>query len=74
MRDCFSSGELTAVEIRALAASMYEPRKRLWMNGCWECPQCRTPNRRHRRQCDWGITRDGLPEFREQPGGSISLV
>ncbi len=66
MRNCSPPTELTIVEIRALAASIDEPLARLWMNECWECPQCRSSNIRRRRQCDCGISRDGLPEFCER--------
>jgi hypothetical protein len=57
------SGELTLTEIKALAASIYEPQPRLLFEGRWECPQCHQKNMSAVRHCACGITRDGLPEF-----------
>jgi hypothetical protein len=55
--------QVTALEIRAIAASIYEPQARVWVHGGWSCPQCRKVNEKTARQCVCGISRDGLPEF-----------
>ncbi len=65
MKQAFQ-GELTIADIRALAASIYEPEPRVWIEGRWCCPQCLTLNRKAVRQCACGITRDGLAEFCER--------
>jgi hypothetical protein len=57
--------ELTIVDIKALAASIYEPEPRLWIDDRWRCPQCLKLNRTHEAACACGISRDGLPEFCE---------
>ncbi len=59
-------GEITIADVRALAASIYEPQVRLWTGGRWRCPQCETLNPRAAKQCACGISRDGLPEFCER--------
>jgi hypothetical protein len=59
-------GELTIEDIRALAASIYEPEPRVWIEDRWRCPQCLTLNRKLAAQCACGISRDGLPEFYER--------
>lgn len=58
--------DLTRACIRALAASLYEPRPRFWFEGQWQCPQCHRLNRQNIVECACGITRDGLPEFCER--------
>ena len=55
--------ELTIEDIRALAASIYEPQPRRWIGHSWCCPQCLKLNRKQTSQCACGISRDGLPEF-----------
>src|SRR5579884_1654201 len=60
------TSDLTTVEIRALAASIYEPLERSWRANSWECPQCQQWNAKCSLQCGCGISRDGLPEFSEQ--------
>ena len=55
--------ELTIMDIRALAASIYEPLPRVWTRRRWRCPQCLKLNIETAAQCACGITRDGLPEF-----------
>lgn len=57
--------ELTIADIRALAASIYEPEARLWVGDRWRCPQCLKLNKQRSPQCVCGISRDGLPEFCE---------
>jgi hypothetical protein len=57
--------ELTRVDIFALAASLYEPMPRLWLNQQWRCPQCKRWNLSPWEFCDCGISRDGRPEFCE---------
>ena len=57
--------ELTIEDIRALAASIYEPLPRRWIGNSWCCPQCLKLNRDVLTQCACGISRDGLPEFCE---------
>ncbi len=57
--------ELTIADIRALAASIYEPEPRLWIADRWRCPQCLKQNSEALDQCACGISRDGLPEFCE---------
>ena len=71
-----ASQELTRADIRALAARIYEPQQRIWSEGGWQCPQCREVNVATSHQCACGITRDGLPEFRERSGevGTASWV
>ncbi len=58
--------ELTLADIRALAASIYEPEPRIWRNGRWKCPQCLVWNQESNLQCACGISRDGLAEFCER--------
>jgi hypothetical protein len=58
---------LTKADIKALAASIYEPMPRLWRDEQWRCPQCRRWNADVRERCYCGISRDGLPEFCERP-------
>jgi len=55
--------QLTIADIRALAASIYEPERRIWSGDRWRCPQCMTQNFQRSSQCACGISRDGLPEF-----------
>ena len=57
---------LTIVDIKALAASIYEPEPRLWTADRWRCPQCLRRNQEHEAACACGISRDGLPEFCER--------
>jgi hypothetical protein len=57
--------ELTVADIKALAASIYEPEPRVWLGDRWRCPQCLKWNRRLEAACACGISRDGLPEFCE---------
>ncbi|HLH01880.1 MAG TPA: hypothetical protein VKX25_03860 [Bryobacteraceae bacterium] len=57
--------ELTIADIKALAASIYEPEPRLWVGERWRCPQCLKLNQRIEPACVCGISRDGLPEFCE---------
>lgn len=62
-----STEDLTSVEVKAIAASIYEPQPRLWVNSrLWRCPQCCSVNHFSQAECACGITRDGLPEFRER--------
>jgi hypothetical protein len=58
--------KLDIVDIRALAASIYEPEPRRWLDGRWRCPQCLKWNRASETGCVCGISRDGLPEFCEK--------
>lgn len=55
--------ELTIEGVRALAASIYEPEPRVWVEDRWRCPQCLAWNQERIIQCVCGISRDGLPEF-----------
>ncbi|MDQ2710999.1 MAG: hypothetical protein M3Y24_01985 [Acidobacteriota bacterium] len=57
---------LTVADIRVLAASIYEPKPRLWIGARWRCPQCLKLNNKTAVQCGCGISRDGLPEFCER--------
>ena len=63
MAHSLTDKDLTALDVKALAARIYEPLARHWENGYWECPQCGRLNAQHAPQCACGITRDGLPEF-----------
>jgi hypothetical protein len=56
--------ELTADEIRILAALVYQPVPRVWMLGRWCCPFCLELNGKKRRQCSCGVPRDA--EFVEE--------
>jgi hypothetical protein len=58
--------ELTIADVRALAASIYEPEPRVWDADWWCCPQCLNWNTEDLHQCACGISRDGLPEFCER--------
>jgi hypothetical protein len=71
---CTPLGELTLTEIKALAASIYEPQPRLWFEGRWECPQCHRKNMGAVRHCACGITRDGLAEFCQRPDHDEDLA
>ena len=66
--------ELTRADIRALAARIYERQQRIWSEGGWQCPQCREVNVATSHQCACGITRDGLPEFRERSGEAVTAL
>ncbi len=57
--------EITLADVKALAASIYEPEPRFWINDRWRCPQCLKLNGKLAVQCVCGISRDGLPEFCE---------
>jgi hypothetical protein len=61
-----SHEELTAIDVRAMAAALYEPQPRRWFADLWECPHCLKFNREFAIQCACGISRDGLPEFCER--------
>jgi len=57
-----SHEELTIVDIKALAASIYEPEPRLWVGERWRCPQCLKLNQRRKfpdDQCQSSIGTTG---------------
>jgi hypothetical protein len=54
------------IELKALAASIYEHEARMWVEDQWRCPRCFDLNSKHSAQCRCGISRDGLPEFCER--------
>ena len=54
--------QLTAANIKVLAALIYEPVPRVWMNGRWCCPHCLQLNSKKKRECGCGISRDAAPQ------------
>jgi hypothetical protein len=56
---------ITRADLAAVAASIHEPKPRIWIGNRWICPQCRVRNSARSPQCVCGISRDGLPEFGE---------
>lgn len=66
--------ELSTADIRVLAALIYEPVPRVWVNGRWCCPYCLELNARKQRRCACGITRDAAAEsFSEEVIASREL-
>ena len=62
---------VTVAEIRLLVASLYELHPRIWKQKRWVCPNCRAENASSAKECQCGISRDGLPEFCERDQKSV---
>jgi hypothetical protein len=50
--------DLTADDIRVLAALIYEPVPRVWIRGRWSCPFCLALNAKARARCFCGLPRE----------------
>jgi hypothetical protein len=55
--------ELTTREIGVLAALVYEPVPRIWIDAEWCCPHCLELNERSAQRCACGVGREAGPQI-----------